>query len=128
MSILSIPSPLLCCGCVGLLLAFSQPASSHSILTSSIPEKESQINQSIPTVTVCFNENIGNEHRALTVTNASGERFDKDSIEQFKIDQQLCLKKPLKPLAPGNYQVRYRTLSIDGHVVSGKYGFSFQAE
>ena len=127
MSNLSTPSALLCSGFVGLLLKFSQAASSHSIMTSSIPEKESLISQAIPAVIVCFNENIGHEYRALSVTGESGNRFDNDPIEQFKKDNQLCLKKQLKPLTPGDYQVRYRVQSNDGHVVSGKYNFSFKA-
>ena len=127
MSFLSISPTLLRTGFMGLLLTSGQPAFSHSIITSSIPEKESSIKSAVPAVIVCFNENIGHEYRALTVTDESGNRFDDDPIEQINKDQELCLKKQLKPLIPGNYEVRYRVLSNDGHVVSGKYNFSFIA-
>jgi len=110
---------------MGLMLTFGQPAFSHSIITSSVPEKESSIKHAVPAVIVCFNENIGHEYRALTVTDASGKRFENDPIEQISKDKELCLKKQIKPLSPGQYQVRYRVLSSDGHVVSGKYNFSF---
>ena len=122
------PSTFLRLGFISLLLAFTQTAFSHAIMTSSIPDKESSISGTVPAVIVCFNEDIGNEHRALTVIGESGNRFDTGPIEQIKKDQELCLKKQLKSLSPDDYLVRYRALSSDGHVISGKYNFSFTAK
>lgn len=122
------PSIFLRFGFISVLMTLSQTTFSHATMTSSIPDKESSISGAVPAVIVCFNEDIGDEHRALTVIGESGNRFDTGPIEQINKDQELCLKKQLKSLSPDNYLVRYRALSSDGHVISGKYNFSFTAK
>lgn len=76
-------------------------------------------------VHLTFNDAVGNEYLALAVVDSSGKRVDgHDAKLDFTDHAQL--RASVEGLNKGTYMVRYRVLSADGHVVSGKYHFSIQ--
>jgi methionine-rich copper-binding protein CopC len=104
----------------GLLLA-------HAILVKSSPEKEATITDVPEEVLLIFNEAVGDEFLALAVIDESGKRVDHHDPKLDFTDRS-HLRATVSKLSPGRYTVRYRVLSADGHVVSGKYFFNVQGK
>jgi len=110
--------------CLGFwLLPLS--AQAHAILVKADPPKDGVISQAPKEVHLTFNDAVGNEYLALAVVDSSGKRVDgHDAKLDFTDHAQL--RASVEGLNKGTYMVRYRVLSADGHVVSGKYQFSIQ--
>jgi methionine-rich copper-binding protein CopC len=109
------------------LAALSPQALAHAILVKAFPEKESTISEAPEELLLIFNEGVGDEYLALAVVDSSGQRVDKHNAHLDLTDRS-HLRATVEKLTPGRYMVRYRVLSADGHVVSGKYFFQIQAK
>lgn len=99
----------------------------HAILVKSTPEKESTITDAPDEVLLIFNDSVGQEFLALAVIDPSGKRVDNHDAKLDFTDHS-HLRASVSKLAPGRYTVRYRVLSADGHVVTGKYFFDVKAK
>lgn len=107
-----------------IVLSISR-AQAHAILVKADPAKEAVLSQ-IPTeIHLTFNDSVGQEFLALAVVDSSGKRVDRHDAK-LDFTDHAQLRATLEPLAKGQYMVRYRVLSADGHVVSGKYTFILQ--
>lgn len=112
----------------GVLLAglFGSPAVlAHAILVKAIPDKEAVVTEAPREVLLVFNDAVGEEFLALAVIDADGKRVDKHDARLDFTDHS-HLRASVETLPSGRYIVRYRVLSADGHVVSGKYSFLVQ--
>jgi len=99
----------------------------HAILVKAQPEKESTITDVPEEVLLIFNDSVGQEFLALAVIDPSGKRVDNHDAKLDFTDHS-HLRASVSKLDPGRYTVRYRVLSADGHVVSGKYFFDVKAK
>jgi len=95
----------------------------HAILVRSNPEKDATVNESPNVIGVWFNEGVGSEYKALAVIDSNGKRVDNHDAEQGLTDKSY-LYASVPKLAPGQYTVRYRVVSKDSHIVTGKFQFS----
>jgi len=98
----------------------------HAIMVRSTPEKDAVITEAPKQVDVWFNDKVGSEHKALAVIDDKGNRLDNEDVTQETFDGS-HLYSTLKPLVPGVYTVRYRVVSADTHIVTGKYQFTVKA-
>ncbi|MEQ1637461.1 MAG: copper resistance CopC family protein [Methylococcales bacterium] len=98
----------------------------HAILVKSEPAKDSVLTTSPPKIDVWFNDKVGTEFKALAVIDSTGKRFDNKDVQQETFDQS-HLYATLQPLAAGTYTVRYRVVSVDTHIVTGKFQFTVKA-
>jgi methionine-rich copper-binding protein CopC len=111
----------------GLLVACFSPLAvfSHAILVKSQPAADSTMTQSPKQVDVWFNDKVGSEYKALAVIDSAGKRMDNKDIVQETFDpSHLYITVP--DLAPGTYTVRYRVVSLDTHIVTGKFKFTIK--
>jgi copper resistance protein C len=100
-------------------------AFAHAIMVRSQPVVDSTIAESPKQVDVWFNDKVGSEYKALAVIDSAGKRVDNKDIEQETFDQShLYITVP--DLAPDTYTVRYRVVSIDTHIVTGKFKFTIK--
>lgn len=99
----------------------------HAILVKANPEKESVVTDVPEEILLIFNDGVGEEYLALAVVDESGKRVDKHDAKLDFTDRS-HLRASVEKLPPGRYMVRYRVLSADGHVVSGKYYFQVQGK
>ncbi len=99
----------------------------HAILVKANPERESTISDAPDEVTLIFNDSVGQEFLALAVIDPTGKRVDNHDAKLDFTDHS-HLRASVSKLSPGRYTVRYRVLSADGHVVSGKYFFDVQSK
>lgn len=114
---------------LGLILtaafAFPMTASAHAILVKSQPDADSTIAESPKQVDVWFNDKVGSEYKALAVINSKGARVDNKDIEQETFDPS-HLYTTVTGLPPDTYTVRYRVVSLDTHIVTGKFKFTIK--
>jgi methionine-rich copper-binding protein CopC len=113
---------------IGLLaatLAASCNAFGHAILVKATPEREAVVAEAPGEVLLVFNDAVGQEFLALAVIDETGKRVDKHDATLDFTDHS-HLRASVETLKAGRYIVRYRVLSADGHVVSGKYSFQVQ--
>ncbi|CAL1240483.1 copper resistance CopC family protein [Candidatus Methylocalor cossyra] len=106
-------------------LTLASDSEAHAILVKAQPEKGAVLAEAPKEVLLIFNDAVGQEFLALAVVDAAGRRVDKHDA-RLDLTDHSHLRASLHPLAPGPYLVRYRVLSADGHVVSGKYTFRVQ--
>ncbi len=104
---------------------FPATALSHAVMVESEPKKDSTITESPRQVDVWFNEHVRSQHKALAVINSAGQRVDNKDIEQEVFDpSHIYVTTPKLP--PDTYTVRYRVVSADTHVVSGRFKFTIE--
>jgi methionine-rich copper-binding protein CopC len=113
---------------IALLAALAMPAPvfAHAIMVRSTPEKDSTVTESPKQVDVWFNDKVGTEYKALAVIDSKGNRVDNKDLVQETFDQS-HLYATVPTLPPDTYTVRYRVVSIDTHIVTGKYQFTIKA-
>lgn len=115
---------------INLLLLLSTilpaPTFAHAILVRSTPAKDSILPTAPTQIDVWFNDKVGSEFKALAVIDSTGKRLDNKDVQQESADES-HLYATLQPLTPGIYTVRYRVVSIDTHIVTGKFQFTVKA-
>ncbi len=95
---------------------------SHAIMVKSQPVADTTIPEAPKQIDVWFNDKVGSEYKALAVINSAGKRVDNKDIIQETFDQShLYITVP--DLPPDTYIVRYRVVSLDTHIVTGKFKF-----
>jgi methionine-rich copper-binding protein CopC len=98
-------------------------AFSHAIMVRSQPEQNATISVSPKQIDVWFNDKVGGEYKAVAVIDSKGNRVDNKDVGQELLDgSHLFCTVPNLP--PDTYTVRYRVVSIDTHIVTGKYQFT----
>jgi len=118
----------------GLASLFALPATpansvrlAHAILVKANPPQEASLTDAPEEVLLIFNDAVGQEFLALAVIDPTGKRVDNHDAKLDFTDHS-HLRASVSKLTPGRYTVRYRVLSADGHVVSGKYFFDLQGK
>jgi copper resistance protein C len=110
-----------------LLASLITPLTSfgHAIMVKSQPVADSTISDAPKQVDVWFNDKVGSEYKALAVINSAGKRVDNKDIVQETFEQShLYITVP--DLPPDTYTVRYRVVSLDTHIVTGKFKFTIK--
>lgn len=98
-------------------------ASAHAILVKSQPAKDEEIKVAPKQVDLWFNDPVRGEYKALAVVDSEGKRVDNRDVEQDLMDGS-HIHATVSDLAPGAYTVRYRVVSQDTHIVTGKFQFT----
>jgi copper resistance protein C len=117
----SLRSGLIIIACLGLPL----PVFAHAIMVKSQPVVDSTIAESPKQVDVWFNDKVGSEYKALAVIDSSGKRVDNKDAAQETFDPS-HLYTTVTDLPPDTYTVRYRVVSMDTHIVTGKFKFTIK--
>lgn len=99
------------------------PVFAHAILVKSQPAKDETIAQSPKQVDLWFNDAVRSEYKAVAVIDSAGKRVDNHDVEQSLTDGS-HIYATVPNLAPGTYTIRYRVVSEDTHIVTGKFEFT----
>ena len=103
------------------LVPGSVPA--HSILVRSQPAQRAIVTRPPERVQMWFSERLEPAYASASVWNEAGKQVDAGDAKVDASDPAL-LSVSTPNLGPGRYTVRYRVLSVDGHVLESSYGFT----
>lgn len=102
-----------------LLLAVALPLAAHEGKTGSMPADGATVHGSPEQVGVEFSGMMRITRFELTGPDGAVELQDRPGREPM----QRYHVKPAEPLAPGDYEVEWRGMAGDGHMMSGGFGF-----
>jgi methionine-rich copper-binding protein CopC len=98
----------------------------HAALVRSTPAQRATVARAPERVRLWFNEPVEAKFASISVWDAQGQRIDQRDGRVGPEDPK-ALSVGLPALGPGTYTVRYRVLSVDGHVVEGAFRFTVRA-
>lgn len=112
-------------GVAGVLLLVATPAWPHASLVRSSPARRATLTTAPDRVQLWFNEAIEPRFSSVSVWDAAGQQVD---LRDARIDAEdpKHLTVGLTPLKRGAYRVRFRVLSVDGHVVETEFSFTLR--
>ncbi len=97
----------------------------HSLLVRSQPAQRATVTRPPERVQMWFSERLEPAYASASVWNEAGKQVDGRDAKVDASDPSL-LSVSTPNLEPGRYTVRYRVLSVDGHVVESSYGFTIR--
>ena len=103
------------------------PALAHSMLVKAEPPRRAVLAKTPAQVRLWFNEELEGEYASLIVLDA-----EKHSVTEIKPqlapNDPKSIVLPLPELTPGKYSVKFRVLSVDGHVVESSFDFTVKGK
>ena len=98
-------------------------AYAHAVLVRSSPAHRAVLTQSPERVDLWFNERLEPAYSTASVWSEAGSQVDAGDVAVASDDPRR-LSVSLKTHAAGLYTVKYRVLSVDGHVVDSRITFT----
>ena len=98
-------------------------ASAHALLVRSQPARRATVARAPERVQLWFSERLEPAYARLSVWSETGEQVDARDAAVDPGDETL-LSVSTPDLGPGRYTVRFRVLSVDGHVVESSFVFT----
>lgn len=98
-------------------------AQAHAILVKSQPAKDETVTVAPKQIDLWFNDPVRSEYKALAVIDSDGKRVDNRDVEQDMLDGS-HIHATVEDLQAGTYTIRYRVVSQDTHIVTGKFQFT----
>jgi methionine-rich copper-binding protein CopC len=112
---------------LAVTLAVPAAARAHAFLVKSAPSARATLVRAPDRVQLWFNERLEPAYSSISLWNAAGAKVDGGSGGVSAEDpRRLDLTVPA--LAPGRYVVRFRVLSVDGHVVESSVPFTVKGD
>ena len=108
-----------------LEIAWTAPADAHAVLVRSTPPGRATLSETPDRVQLWFNERLEPAFSSVSVWSSAGTQVDARDA-RVDPDDAKRLSVTLPPLPPGAYSVRYRVLSVDGHVVDSSFSFTIR--
>jgi methionine-rich copper-binding protein CopC len=95
----------------------------HAALIRASPPARASLPHAPSRVELTFSERVEPAYSRASVWDTAGRQVEPQTATVGPDDPRV-LSVALPPLAPGTYTVRYRVLSVDGHVVEGAFPFA----
>lgn len=99
------------------------PAVAHAVLVRSSPPHRAVLAEAPERVDLWFNERLEAAYSTASVWSEAGSQVDARDVGVAPDDPRR-LSVSLTSRAPGRYTVKYRVLSVDGHVVDSLITFT----
>jgi copper resistance protein C len=100
-------------------------ALAHAVLVKSSPGARATLPEPPGRVELWFNERLEPAYSRASVLDAAGAQVDLRDVAVSRDDPKR-LTVSLPSLGPGRYTVRFRVLSVDGHVVESSMTFTIK--
>ena len=108
-----------------ILLVSPSTVSPHASLVKSVPARRAQIFKSPAQIQLWFSERLETRFSSLRAIDSSGKRVDLGNVE-ISTDDPKRISVGVNPLVPGQYKIRFRVLSVDGHIVENEFSFTIR--
>jgi methionine-rich copper-binding protein CopC len=99
------------------------PVRAHAVLVRSAPSHRAVLGQAPERVDLWFNERLEPAYSTVTVWNEAGRQVDEQD-GAVAADDPRRLTVSLGARTSGMYTVKYRVLSVDGHIVDSRFTFT----
>jgi methionine-rich copper-binding protein CopC len=112
-----------------LLAGLLCPASrvgAHASLVRSVPAHRAVLGQMPERVQLWFNERLEPAYSTVSVWNEAGAQVDAGDVT-VSPDDPRRLSVTVETRQSGLYTVKYRVLSVDGHIVDNRFTFTVKA-
>jgi methionine-rich copper-binding protein CopC len=108
-----------------IALVWPSTVLSHASLVKSVPARRARIFTAPSQIQLWFSERLEARFSSLRVIDSGGNRVDLDNVAVDSNDSKR-ISVGVKPLVPGQYKIRFRVLSVDGHVVEDEVPFTIR--
>ena len=105
-------------------LALPGMALAHARLEKAEPAKRAELKTAPAQIRLTFNESVEAAYSKIIVEDAAGKALASGATPG---PYARSIELAVPPLPPGAYRVRYRALSVDGHVIEADYAFRIKA-
>lgn len=106
----------------------SAPVLAHAMLVKAEPPRRAVLTQPPAQVRLWFNEEIEKDYASLAVQDAAKAAPVTETKPHVAADDPKSIVLPLPELEAGKYTVKFRVLSVDGHVVDSSYDFTVKSK
>ena len=106
-----------------VLLTIATSVEAHALLVRTAPPKRAVLRDPPTQVELWFNERLEPSFATLSVSDGSGATVG-NGRATVGADDRKRLTLELPALPAGTYTVRFRVLSVDGHVAEDSFNFS----
>jgi len=106
-----------------LIMGLAASVRAHAALVKSTPARGTTVVQPPQRVELVFSERLEPAYSTVAVVDAAGQQVDlRDGALSPTDTRRVSVSLP--PLVPGTYTVRFRVLSVDGHIVESEFHFT----
>ena len=105
-------------------VASAAPLHAHAFLDHAVPAVGSTVATAPAALELDFTEGIEAAFSAVDVTAPSGVKLETNALEHPAAN---VLRLPLPRLAPGDYAVHWKVVSVDTHSTEGSFHFRVAA-
>ncbi len=110
-------------GALGVGALSGTAALAHAVLVRSVPSHRAVLGQMPERVQLWFNERLEPAYSTVSVWNEAGAQVDARDVRMGPDDPRR-LSVTVSAREGGIYMVKYRVLSVDGHVVDSRFTFT----
>lgn len=103
------------------------PGYAHAVLVRSTPSHRAVLGQPPERVDLWFNERLEPAYSTVTIWNETGRQVDERDAAVAPDDPRR-LSVSVATREAGQYTVKYRVLSVDGHVVDSRFTFTVKGQ
>lgn len=107
-------------GLLAVVLFPAAPAAAHAKLTGSNPQAGQMITATLPAITLSFSGPVKPDLTTIVVAGPDGVSRSTGAPTLADV----TLTQPVTALPPGQVKVTWRTVSADGHTISGSFDFT----
>lgn len=105
----------------------SGPVLAHAMLVKAEPARRAALTRAPSQVRLWFNEEIEKDYASLAVQDTAKAPVT-ETKPHVAADDPKSIVLPLPELEAGKYTVKFRVLSVDGHVVDSSYDFTVKSK
>jgi copper resistance protein C len=98
----------------------------HAYLVKSSPTRRAVLSRPPTRVQLWFNERLEAQFSQLSVWDASERQVDNQDV-QVDADDAKKLSVGVSDLPSGTYHVKFRVLSVDGHIAESDFPFTIRS-
>ncbi len=112
---------------VTLMWAQTSSVMAHAQLIKAEPARRAALNKAPAQIRLWFNEEIEGAYTTLTVSGAN-KKLVTNEKPKVVADDHKSIILPLPKTKPGKYKVKFRVLSVDGHVVDSTFNYTVKSK
>lgn len=112
---------------VTLMWAQTSSVMAHAQLIKAEPARRAALNKAPAQIRLWFNEEIEGAYTTLTVSGAN-KKLVTNEKPKVVADDPKSIMLPLPKTKPGKYKVKFRVLSVDGHVVDSTFNYTVKSK